>query len=61
VFEARYPGRCNAECGEPIEVGDLAQYDPENPDRIVHERCAGKPNHTKGTKYQGTSLEDMGF
>lgn len=39
-FEARYGGRCAADCGEPIREGDEVVYED---DELVHADCAGKP------------------
>lgn len=59
---AKYAGECVAECGDPIQPGDLIvdlcghQY--------AHERCAATaPDEEPGkrTKFRGTTLEDMGF
>lgn len=35
-FPARYPGRCAAACGHPIEPGDDVQYVD---DQLVHANC----------------------
>lgn len=37
AFPARYRGRCAAECGDPIGVGDLVTY---LDDELVHDSCA---------------------
>ena len=37
VFEARFHGRCAADCGEPIRPGDRAEYVGEE---LMHEDCA---------------------
>lgn len=39
-FEARFGGRCAAECGEPIHEGDQVVYED---DELVHVDCVGKP------------------
>lgn len=36
TFTARYPGRCHAACGEPIEPGDDLEYLDDKP---VHADC----------------------
>ena len=38
AFEARYPGRCNADCGMPILPGDRITLDDD--DAPIHEQCA---------------------
>jgi hypothetical protein len=38
-FEARYGGRCAADCGEPIREGDQVVYED---DELVHADCEGK-------------------
>lgn len=37
AFEARYGGRCAADCGDPIRPGDDVQYVA---DELVHAECA---------------------
>lgn len=37
VFEARYPGRCVADCGDPIEEGDMIAHVGD--DGYAHETC----------------------
>lgn len=37
TFEARYGGRCAADCGDPIRPGDDVQYIA---DELVHAECA---------------------
>jgi hypothetical protein len=37
VFEAAYPGTCEA-CGEEIEEGDRVRYTDD--DELVHEDCS---------------------
>lgn len=44
AFPAKFPGRCAAECGEPIREGDLVRYDE---DQIVHEECIVKEERPK--------------
>lgn len=70
MFEARYPGQCNAECGEPIEVGELCMYDPGEADKVIHERCALGLDFRRGLnaksaekphKFEGTTLDEMGY
>lgn len=36
AFSARYPGRCSAECGVPIHVGDYIAMTDDGP---VHAQC----------------------
>lgn len=36
IFRAKYGGRCAAECGEAIEVGDEVKYVD---DQVVHLSC----------------------
>ena len=61
-FEAKYAGFDPA-CEEPINVGERVLYVGSV---LVHEACAASydPTRTAGqrpTKFQGTTLEDMGF
>jgi hypothetical protein len=39
AFQAKYIGHCAADCGNPIQVGDLVTYED---DQIVHEGCLPK-------------------
>jgi hypothetical protein len=60
AFEARFPGRDPA-CGERIEVGDRVMYVGTV---LVHEACAADApagQSDKPTKFEGTTLEDMGY
>jgi hypothetical protein len=60
AFEARYAGRDPA-CGEPIEVGERVMYVGTV---LVHEACAAEApagHSEKPTKFQGTSLDAMGY
>jgi len=64
-FAARYPGRCAA--GDAIEPGDTVRFVPSAEDEgdvLIHEHCL--PEHVtevdgKRHKFQGTSLEEMGY
>lgn len=40
TFSARFPGRCAAECGEPVQPGDVVEYVD---DQLVHEGCVPAP------------------
>lgn len=59
-FAAKYPGQCAADCGEPIQVGEQIMYVSNV---VVHEACAtsAPAGQRTATKFQGTSLEEMGF
>jgi hypothetical protein len=39
TFEAKYSGYCHAECGQRIEVGDLATY---RDNELIHADCADR-------------------
>jgi hypothetical protein len=39
-FEARYSGYCKAQCGDPIEVGDLVAF---TDDGLMHNECSDSP------------------
>ena len=39
VFPARYPGHCSAECGQPIEPGDMVFFGYID-EQLVHADCA---------------------
>lgn len=61
-FEAKYPGKDPA-CGEPILVGERVMFVGTV---LVHEACAaeaptGGTTEAKPTRFQGTSLEEMGY
>lgn len=58
MWEAKYGGRCSA-CNEAIEVGDMLKWVDG---QAVHEwhSVSDLPYKTE-TKFQGTTLEDMGF
>ncbi len=45
TFTARFPGRCHADCGEPIEPGDLCTYVDDRP---VHSWCADTATNDLG-------------
>lgn len=60
-FEAKYPGVCGAECGDGIAPGDQVLYVGTV---LVHEWCshsAPAGQKDKPTKFEGTTLEDMGY
>ena len=38
-FEARFGGRCAADCGQPIREGDTVVYED---DELIHAECEGK-------------------
>ncbi len=60
-FEAKYAGYCNAQCEERIEPGQRVMYVGTV---LVHEDCAKYTNpgaYDKATKFQGTSLDEMGY
>lgn len=56
-FPAQFAGHC-PECGERIEIGDLLIRAPE--DGYQHAVCP-EATPEKPTKFQGTTLESMGF
>lgn len=56
-FEAKYPGECWA-CGEPIEPGQLIESTPVC--NYQHVKCPNQPTE-RPTKFQGSSLEAMGY
>lgn len=55
-FPATYPGYCR-ECLERIEVGSLIQSEREGYRHVVCPEAVPE----KPTRFQGTSLEEMGF
>ena len=55
-FEAKYAGRCG-NCLERIAIGDRVHYVD---DALSHVDCDAEPE-PRPTKFQGSSLEDMGF
>lgn len=59
VFIAKYKGTCAAECGEPILPGEAVKYVGTV---LIHNACdQALPAQAKPTKFQGTSLEQMGY
>jgi hypothetical protein len=62
-IEARYPGVCS-KCDEKIEVGQLIWSRPKsnNTDALEweHHECP-ETVAPKPTRFQGTTLEDMGL
>lgn len=62
AFEAKYKGVCLAECGDPILPGERIMYVGTV---TVHEACAQDAPvagaDEKPTKFQGTSLDEMGY
>ncbi len=56
-FAARFAGEC-PECGGRIELGDQLVFVEEL--GYAHEACPDALPE-KSTKFQGTSLEEMGF
>lgn len=40
AFEARYHGRCAADCGSQVEPGDAVRYVD---DELMHAGCADEP------------------
>lgn len=62
-IEARYVGTCAANCSSPIYIGDsiLATDD----ERWAHVECMedveSVAREEKPTRFQGTSLDEMGF
>jgi len=56
-FEAQYRGECDA-CDEPINVGDLIRRNDLG--CYVHAECP-EATPEKPTKFQGTSVADMGY
>jgi len=55
-FEAKYGGIC-VNCDERIIPGEMIR--PALGDGFVHDRCPDA--EPKPTKFQGTTLEDMGY
>lgn len=56
-FLAKYAGRCAA--GDSIEPGDELEYVD---DVLVHVGCKPREDtDDKPSKFQGTSLEEMGY
>jgi len=53
-FEAKFPGEC-AECWGRIEVGDLIEH--AIGDGYRHVKCP----EARPTRFQGTTLDEMGF
>jgi hypothetical protein len=60
-FPARYPGVCT-ECDEPIKVGDqiITRGNGGNLPDYRHAICP-EAVPEKPTRFQGTTLEDMGL
>jgi len=59
TFEAQYAGPCE-ECTFPIKIGDpivLTYNDSTDETYWKHQECPKE----KPTKFEGTSLEDMGY
>lgn len=54
---AEYTGLCS-KCDEPIEPGDAITVDDE--DEWAHAKCPDRPSR-RPTKFQGKTLEAMGF
>lgn len=40
AFVAKFPGRCAADCDQPIDAGDVVEYVD---DQLVHEGCVPTP------------------
>lgn len=66
-FEAQYPGECT-ECEHTIEVGDRIVGAPgvgyqhvECADLVDDEESPASEPREKPTRFQGSSLDEMGF
>lgn len=57
TFVARYPGKCS-NCFRPIEAGQEVAYVD---DELVHVQVCEAATEAKPTKFQGTSLDEMGY
>jgi hypothetical protein len=58
TFIAQYKGTCAA-CDLEIKPGDEVQYTSTK--GITHVLCPEQDDDTKHYRYQGTSLEEMGY
>lgn len=56
-WPAKYPGTCT-ECGGRFEVGDEIEGSPP---AYRHQVCPDDVDTVKPTKFEGTTLEEMGF
>lgn len=57
-FPARYPGLCG-ECDGPFDFDDPIRRTSPGRGQYAHERCPDPED--KPTRFQGTTLEEMGF
>jgi len=58
-FPAKYNGYCQA--GDVIKPGDEVEYRGERgEEQLFHVACEKQPEE-KPHKFQGTSIEDMGY
>lgn len=59
AIEALYRGCC-IRCGEWFEPGTMIERDPDRAGPWRHVKCPELEDE-KPTKFQGTTLEEMGF
>jgi hypothetical protein len=57
IFEAQYNGSC-AGCDGRIAIGDRVTYTTDG--GVVHENCPDQLFESD-TKFQGTTLDEMGY
>lgn len=59
-FTAQFHGVC-VECEDRIEPGQIIRRKSTQPVKYAHEQCPDDLTALPPTKFQGTTLDEMGF